>query len=418
MSELLRPNEKRDATSARSGGFGAETQIVHVKSDVQLSPPPERFTAADLPQNALKSMALTAFPERRYPELAQAIRTSQIVSVEQPRTANKEWLASARERSSTPILPYAGDREYNVVTLRLASDIEVGQACKAGEDGTIRHGRFFLPYGIRDGMTKAEVKEATVLPGGDKDAAAFGILRAGSVVRLSFIRPEGVPEADARDRHSFSTVPAVGHKSGPLVPQVELCDRSQSPEKQFQLTEPPSQLKPDVEQSLAGDRSPGLGGERLHPERDGTSAEPEKMAAIVLPPLMPDASNKERGDWGELAVMRRFTENGFRAVGGFLEKPHGIDAVFEKSGDFYCVESKFGSSRQKMTADGLQGSAIWTLARLSEAVGPQTARKIADAGFYSVLAKVDKDGNPGCHFLDPAGQAIPPGHVIRKQYAH
>jgi hypothetical protein len=130
--------------------------------------------------------------------------------------------------------------------------------------------------------------------------------------------------------------------------------------------------------------------------------------------LSPEASNQEKGKFGEDATCRDLLGKGATLIGRH-EKPQGIDSVWERNGKYFVVESKFGSSVQSRIADGSkQGSAKWTLPRLAEAVGDlDKAQAISDQGYHVLIAHVDYTGGVHYEALDQGGDKIIGPAIVR-----
>lgn len=108
-----------------------------------------------------------------------------------------------------------------------------------------------------------------------------------------------------------------------------------------------------------------------------------------------EAGTARKGIFGQKVTDLAMEERGYRKVGG-SEKAQGIDGVYMKDGtppEYVVVDSKYGSSQLSQTLDGKQMSTSWIDNRLDDAVGPEVAAKMREAGYNTAVSNVDEFGN-------------------------
>jgi len=132
--------------------------------------------------------------------------------------------------------------------------------------------------------------------------------------------------------------------------------------------------------------------------------------------VIQSASSNAKGNWGEIATDVNFIENGYKPL--HIRKTtlteswgqKGIDAVFEKDGIYYIVESKFsGTAKLGMTNDGKQMSDQWIQSsnRLEDILDNDLAQDLRDFGNYKrPLANVEPNGNVILKELDENGNIL------------
>ena len=128
-------------------------------------------------------------------------------------------------------------------------------------------------------------------------------------------------------------------------------------------------------------------------------------------------STKRKGNFGEMATDLDLADQGYIPLHTRIDNidangHNGIDAVFEKDGLYYIVESKFSSTTtpslnaaNPTTGLPKQMSDAWIRGgdRLRDAVGQDVAQDILDAGYTRIVATHGPNGNKIYKFVDANG---------------
>lgn len=134
------------------------------------------------------------------------------------------------------------------------------------------------------------------------------------------------------------------------------------------------------------------------------------------------ATNKEKGNFGEMAAHKDLSENpNLKRLGddpptGLDDKiKKGIDGIYENADPppkYIINEAKYGSSKLGKTKSGKQMSDDWINGndRLINQVGPDKADEISRAlknnEVQRILSKIDKTGKVTVQELDKFGNVI------------
>jgi hypothetical protein len=120
---------------------------------------------------------------------------------------------------------------------------------------------------------------------------------------------------------------------------------------------------------------------------------------------------KRTGNIGEICVDVDLQEKGYqiftRPVLHIDDNVHkGLDHVATKNGQYYVIESKYNTAKQKVFGGNLQGSYDYAVAesRLLKACGQEVYNDIREKGFILLLAKINPNGNITYHILDEFGR--------------
>lgn len=137
------------------------------------------------------------------------------------------------------------------------------------------------------------------------------------------------------------------------------------------------------------------------------AAEAAPATAPTKPKSIKDATNAEKGVFGEAKADQHMINQGFEKMNGApvkvgdAPKGKGIDGVWRNKNpppDYVITEAKYGSGRLGTLKDGTkQMSDEWVLPRLRGEVGPKEALKVRNAmargDVEKLLLKVDETGN-------------------------